>query len=90
MCFYLYRSCLFSLRLLKDLEDFPEHSESIGYMFGFSSTRITVKEEVYLYPLISFISEVGGSLGLFLGVSFLGIWDIILNLSKLIVHRMKK
>ena len=72
------------------MEDFPEHSESIGYMFGFSSTRITVKEEVYLYPLISFISEVGGSLGLFLGVSFLGIWDIILNLSKLIVHRMKK
>ena len=30
-----------------------------------------------MVPIESFIAEVGGSLGLFLGFSFLGIWDML-------------
>ena len=40
-------------------------------------TGETVMEEEYVYPLDSFIAEFGGALGLFLGFSFLMIWDLI-------------
>ena len=32
-------------------------------------------EEVLVYPFESFMAEFGGALGLFLGVSFMTIWD---------------
>ena len=36
----------------------------------------TKRTEVLLYPLTSFVSELGGSLGLFVGFSFWMFWDI--------------
>ena len=33
------------------------------------------EEEVLVYPFQSFLAEFGGSLGLFLGFSFMTIWD---------------
>ena len=30
-----------------------------------------------VYPIISFVAELGGSLGLCLGVSFLSSWDLV-------------
>ena len=49
------------------------------FAFGlnFVSTDIRIEREVEIYPLLSFVSELGGSLGLFLGFSFLTIWDMI-------------
>ena len=35
------------------------------------------QKETLVYPVISFVSELGGSLGLFVGFSFLTIWDYI-------------
>ena len=40
-----------------------------------ASRKITVKTETLIFPLRSFISEFGGSLGLFLGFSFIMLWD---------------
>ena len=34
-----------------------------------------IEEEVLVYPFESFLAEFGGALGLFLGVSFMTIWD---------------
>ena len=34
-----------------------------------------MEREELLYPSSSFLAEVGGTLGLFLGVSFITIWD---------------
>ena len=50
--------------------------------FGISivSTDITVKTEELLYPLSSFVSEFGGALGLFLGFSFIMVWDVAIFL----------
>ena len=39
--------------------------------------NINVKKEILIFPLRSFISEFGGALGLFLGFSFIMIWDAI-------------
>ena len=48
---------------------------SFAFGFNFVSTDITVKKEDLVYPPVSFISELGGALGLFVGFSFLQIWD---------------
>ena len=45
--------------------------------FNFASTDIGKQKEDLVYPPVSFISELGGSLGLFVGFSFLTIWDCI-------------
>ena len=47
------------------------------FSISFSTNVLTVMEEQYVYPMDSFIAEVGGALGLFLGFSFLMIWDLI-------------
>ena len=59
-------------------------------MFSFSSNSVTVKEEAYIYPLPSFVAEVGGSLGLFLGFSFLGIWDWVISGATLLYNKYNK
>ena len=47
--------------------------------FGFMPGRklITKKTEVLVYPLESFVAEFGGGLGLFLGFSFISLWDLL-------------
>ena len=47
------------------------------FYFGFSfvSTELQIRKETLVYPSMSFISEFGGSLGLFVGFSFLTAWD---------------
>ena len=34
-------------------------------------------QNTYLYDLTSFLSEFGGALGLFLGLSFFSCWDVL-------------
>ena len=50
-----------------------------GFGIGavYLSTEIRLEEEEYIYPLLSFISEFGGALGMFLGFSFMMFWDVI-------------
>ena len=48
----------------------------LGFAISFASTEVTVKEEVLIYPITSFLAEVGGSLGMFLGFSLLMVWDV--------------
>ena len=45
-------------------------------MNSFDDTEGRLEKEVWAYPTISFIAEMGGSLGLFIGVSFLSVWDL--------------
>ena len=45
--------------------------------FGAASRKTRVEKEVLHYPLTSFIAEFGGALGLFLGFSFMTIWQEI-------------
>ena len=55
-----------------------------GGKFGFSffaiSSHILVESEELLFPLTSLVAEFGGTLGLFLGFSFMTLWDGLKNL----------
>ena len=57
----------------------PEVVPSIQNIVAFwAATRKTqVEEEILLYPFDSFVAEFGGALGLFLGFSFMTIWQEI-------------
>ena len=58
------------------------------FSMSFSTNVLTVMEEEYVYPLDSFIAEIGGALGLFLGFSFMMIWDFIqFAIESLIKHK---
>ena len=41
------------------------------------STDTIERTEQLLYPLESFVSEFGGALGLFLGFSFMMVWEVL-------------
>ena len=56
----------------------------------YASTDVTESEEVWLYPFDSLVSEFGGALGLFLGFSFLRIFDIVECCIKAGTDRMKQ
>ena len=47
------------------------------FLISFSTNVLTVLKEQYVYPMDSFIAEFGGALGLFLGFSFMMVWDLI-------------
>ena len=65
----------------------PSGSNTSGLMFGYSSNSLVVKEETLIYPLQSFLAEVGGSLGLFLGFSMIGLWDTIASMLKIVFSK---
>ena len=56
-----------------DLLDFDE----FGMILVFGSLRTTVLREYYIYPIECLVSDFGGSLGLFVGFSFVMLWDVV-------------
>ena len=60
---------------LKDLSyyDFPE--DQVAFCLWAVSQNTHIEEEVLVYSFESLVDELGGSLGLFLGFSFMTVWD---------------
>ena len=54
-----------------------------------ANSEVNEEEEHYIYDAVSFISECGGSLGLFLGFSFFMVLDYIAP-SLVIVKKLLK
>ena len=52
-------------------------NNAIGYNIILATTEVNEEEEHYIYDFISLISECGGSLGLFLGFSFIMVLDYL-------------
>ena len=61
-------------RLIKEPVKFKESNQR--FVLIWLSSKAVERSEQLLYPIESFISEFGGALGLFLGFSFMQIWDI--------------
>ena len=61
-----------------------EWGESQRLYVGYNSNYTLVSDEQYLYDLNAIISAVGGGLGLFVGVSAFGLFELFLDcISKL-------
>ena len=57
-----------------------ELHEDMNYTYLYLAklgSKVKVKKEILVYPFESLVAEVGGALGLFLGFSFLMIWDVL-------------
>ena len=52
-------------------------SSNTGLSIVLGAKKFRKRKEVEVYPVESFIAEFGGALGLFVGFSFMMIWDII-------------
>ena len=53
-----------------------------------SSSILQVETEQLIYPLTSLVAEFGGCLGLFMGFSFMTIWDLFIALKYLTPSRI--
>ena len=69
-CHYL------SYQQVKPLTKYSIHGEDTCFVSVWvASPSTTVQTEVLLYPWTSLVAELGGTLGLFLGVSIMTLWD---------------
>ena len=58
--------------------------------FVMAAKRFKKRKEVEVYPFQSFVSEFGGALGLFLGFSFMMLWDLIETSSKCLLSKLQE
>ena len=57
--------------------------------FRYATQELMTKEDVLIYSFEILVGDLGGSLGLFLGFSFLGIVDLIQPVISVIKERFK-
>ena len=57
--------------------DNETYSTNFTFLLRFESYDVRVEREVWAYPTISLIADLGGALSLFVGVSFLSAWDCL-------------
>ena len=57
--------------MTKNIEDEQKYNlNATGIFLSTASTKVTIKKEIPSYNFVSFLSDIGGSLGMFLGFSF--------------------
>ena len=61
-----------------------------GLMLLMASGDMTELRQTTVYPFESFLAEFGGALGLFVGFSFLGCFDIFKSVATLIGWKWRK
>ena len=64
--------------------------EDSGLMLWNTSPLVLIETEELFYGLSSFIAEVGGVLGLFLGFSFMAIWEAMEELTGLLGKKFSR
>ena len=64
------------------MEDFAKKNYEFDLWAVSSNTKIETEE--LIYPMSTMVAEFGGTLGLFLGFSFISLWDYFGTLKKLV------
>ena len=60
-----------------------------SFSLKFAKSSLILKKEVLVYPLTSLVAEFGGTLGLFVGFSFIMFWDSAEFLIKYVTNILK-
>ena len=73
-------------------EPSPSNFKSKHYIFSMwaVSSKTKVETEELIYPMSTLVAEFGGTLGLFLGFSFISVWDNFSTLKRCIVFFKSK
>ena len=61
-------------------------SSSFVFSLVASSNDTLVETETLMFPLTSLVAEFGGTLSLFLGVSFMTVWDKVFFLQRVLTR----
>ena len=83
------RPCQYYVYNLAEPIQEGDSPNSTQVSFSLASKDIISKKEVYLYSFSSLVAEFGGSLGLFVGFSFLMLWDVAENSTFIILRWFK-
>ena len=67
------------LNFLPDDDDEDSKQLLTSIWLGYFSTDVTIIEEVLLFDFTAIVAAVGGSLGLFIGFSFLDLFKVVIN-----------
>ena len=84
------KPCTYNMYEFGKHEPVTLKSEHFAFSFWAVSTKTTIKTEQLIYPLASLVAEFGGTLGLFLGLSFITLWDHMSYLGKVYAILMKR
>ena len=66
------------------------HLGTFGYVLWNMSPYVLVETESLLYSIESLVAEFGGTLGLFLGFSFMALWDGLEVMAKILGKLLKQ
>ena len=71
-----YKPCTYrEYRLIGDSQTSSSGAADFLFSLWAVSNDTTVEREVLIYPWTAMVADMGGTLGLFLGFSFMTIWD---------------
>ena len=74
------KPCNYRKYILGERKQTSFKSENFTFSLWAVSKNTVVKTEQLIYPISSLVAEFGGTLGLFLGFSFVALWDQIYDL----------
>ena len=63
---------------------------TFGYVLWNMSPYVLVETESLLYSIESLVAEFGGTLGLFLGFSFMALWDGLEGVANILGRLLKQ
>ena len=69
------KPCTYNMYEFGKHEPVTLKTEHFAFSLWAVSSKTTIKTEQLIYPLASLVAEFGGTLGLFLGLSFITLWN---------------
>ena len=84
---YCNKPCRYhKYRIVGDMHTTTFNSSAFVFSLVASSNDTLVETETLIFPWTSLVAEFGGTLSLFLGVSFMTVWDKVFLLGRFPKH----
>ena len=84
------KPCTYKMYQLGRKEPSVIKSDFFAFSLWAASKKTIIRTEQLIYPLTSLVAEFGGTLGLFLGVSFITLWDNMFYLGRMCEMALKR